>query len=167
MFSHVRGVTRAVSGYTGGQALTAHYDVVSSGLTGHAESVQVTYDPKVVSYDQLLRVFFSVALDPTEVDRQGPDGGPQYRSVLWVSDADQRRDAEAYIRQLNGVHVFKAAIATQVSPLHGFYPAEGHHQDFMARHPSYPYILAYDVQKVAALKALYPALYAAKPVTTT
>ncbi len=166
VFSHVRGVTRAVSGYTGGQALTAHYETVSTGLTGHAESVQVTYDPKIASYDQLLRVFFSVALDPTEVDRQGPDGGHQYRSVLWEADSDQRRDADAYIRQLNGGHVFKAPIATQVSPLHRFYPAEGYHQDFMARHPSYAYVQAYDVEKVAALETLFPALYAAKPVTT-
>ncbi len=167
VFSHVRGVTLAVSGYTGGQALTAHYNIVSTGLTGHAEAVQVTYDPKRVSYAELLRVFFSVALDPTEVNRQGPDSGSQYRSVLWASDARQRQAATAYIHQLNEGHAFRAAIATHVAPLQGFYPAEEEHQDFMARNPDYPYIRAYDVDKVAALKALYPDLYSATPVTTT
>ncbi len=164
VFSHVRGVAHAVSGYAGGQASTANYETVSTGGTGHAESVQVTYDPRVVSYGELMRVFFSVTLDPTQVNRQGPDEGSQYRSVLWVADAVHRKMAEGYIRQLNGGHAFPAAIATQVQSLHGFYPAEHEHQDFMALHPSYPYIRAYDIDKVVALRSLYPTLYALKPV---
>ena len=164
VFSHVHGVKRAVSGYTGGQAATASYDDVATGQTGHAESVQVTYDPRQVSYGQLLQVFFSVALDPTEVNRQGPDDGSQYRSMLWTDDATQQRVAGAYLHQLSLTHAFAAPIATKIEPLHGFYPAEAFHQDFMARNPDYPYIQAYDVQKVAALKALFPSLYQAKPV---
>ena len=163
VFSHVKGVTRAVSGYVGGMAATANYELVSTGLTGHAESVQVTYDPKQVSYADLLRVFFSVALDPTEVDRQGPDGGSQYRSVVWTGDAEQAREAQAYIRQLNGAHAFPTSIATKVQPLHGFYMAEAHHQDFLARHPDHPYIQAWDMEKVTALKTIYPALFTPKP----
>ncbi len=159
VFSHVHGVVKTVAGYTGGMAATAHYDLVSTGLTGQAESVRVTYDPKLVSYGELLRVFFSVALDPTEVNRQGPDEGSQYRSVLWVSDPAKRREAEAYVRQLDAEHVFRTAIATKVEDLHGFYPAEGYHQNFMARHPTYPYILAFDTDKVTALRTLYPSMY--------
>jgi peptide-methionine (S)-S-oxide reductase len=164
VFSHVRGVRHATSGYAGGQASTASYEAVSTGETGHAESVAVTYDPKLVSYGELLRVFFSVALDPTEVDRQGPDEGSQYRSVVWAADAAQRREAEGYIRQLDAAHAFPAPIATRVETLHGFWPAEGYHQDFMARRPDYPYIQAWDAPKLAALKALYPALYDPRPV---
>ncbi len=165
VFSHVRGVRRAVSGYTGGKAVTARYDVVSTGLTDHAESVEVTYDPRVVSYGDLLRVFFSVALDPTKVNRQGPDDGSQYRSVLWASNADQRREAHGYIRQLDAEHIFAGPIATRVQDLHGFYPAESYHQDFMARHPDSPYILAWDVDKVTALKGLYPTLFSPRAAT--
>ena len=159
VFSHVKGVTRAISGYAGGAAATAHYDVVASGLTGHAESVQVTYDPKVVTYGELLRVFFSVALDPTEVNGQTPDEGSQYRSMLWSEDGAQQREATAYIHQLDVAHAFKAPIATKVAPLKAFYPAEAHHQDFFAEHPDHPYIQAWDVQKVAALKSLFPDRY--------
>ena len=163
VFSHVRGVTRAVSGYAGGQAATAHYEVVSTGLTGHAESVEVTYDPRQVTYAQLLQIFFSVALDPTEVDRQGPDQGSQYRSMIWAEDGTQRQMADAYIRQLDAAHLFPRRIATRVARLSAFYPAEGYHQNFMAHRPDYPYIAAWDAPKVAALKSLFPAVYAPKP----
>lgn len=161
VFSHVKGVTRAISGYAGGAAATAHYDIVSTGVTGHAESVQVTYDPKVVTYPELLRIFFSVALDPTEVNRQTPDEGSQYRSMLWIENPDQQRDAAAYIHQLDAAHAFKAPIATKVAPLKAFYPAEAYHQDFFAKHPDHPYIQAWDMEKVNALKSLFPERYAA------
>jgi peptide-methionine (S)-S-oxide reductase len=167
VFSHVRGVTRAISGYTGGLALTANYETVSTGATGHAESVQVTYDPKVVSYGELLRVFFSVALDPTEVNRQGPDDGSQYRSVVWVSNPAEQKVAQAYIHQLDAAHAFKAPIATRVQPLHGFYPAEAYHQNFMAQHPDYPYLVEWDDARVAALKQLFPDLYAPKALISS
>ena len=163
VFSHVKGVSRAVSGYAGGMAATARYELVSTGLTRHAEAVEVSYDPKQVSYADLLRVFFSVALDPTEVDRQGPDAGSQYRSVVWAANAEQKREAEGYIRQLNGARAFPAAIATTVQPLHGFYMAEAHHQDFLARHPNDPYVQAWDAGKVTALKTLYPSMFTAQP----
>jgi peptide-methionine (S)-S-oxide reductase len=165
VFSHVRGVTRAVSGYSGGGSATAHYAIVSTGTTGHAESVEVTYNPAVVSYGELLRVFFSVALDPTQINRQGPDDGSQYRSVLWVANPEQQMQAKAYMAQLDATHIFDAPIATQVRPLKAFYPAEAYHQDFMARHPDHPYIQAWDAEKVAALRKLYPDLYAAKPAS--
>ena len=161
VFSHVKGVTRAISGYAGGAAATAHYEIVSSGLTGHAEAVQVTYDPAVVSYAELLRVFFSVALDPTEVNGQTPDHGSQYRSMLWTGNEAQGREATAYIRQLDASHVFDAPIATRVEPLKAFYPAEAYHQDFFAAHPDHPYIQAWDMEKVDALKRLFPKRYAA------
>ena len=159
VFSHVKGVTRAISGYAGGAEGTAHYDVVATGLTGHAESVQVTFDPKVVTYGELLRIFFSVALDPTEVDGQRPDHGSQYRSMLWVESDAQRGQAAAYIHQLDTGHVFTAPVATGVEPLKAFYPAESHHQDFFAEHPDHPYIQAWDVEKVTALKNLFPKRY--------
>jgi peptide-methionine (S)-S-oxide reductase len=159
VFSHVSGVVRAVTGYTGGRATTAHYDMVSTGLTGHAEAVEVTYDPKRVTYDQLLKILFSVALDPTERNRQGPDEGSRYRSVLWTSDLATAREAQAYIRQLDRDHAFPAPIATTVQPLQEFWPAERHHQDFMALHPTSPYIQAWDVSKVDALRMLYPQLF--------
>jgi peptide-methionine (S)-S-oxide reductase len=163
VFSHVRGVVHATSGYSGGGSATAHYEIVSTGATGHAESVKVTYNPAVVSYADLLRVFFSVALDPTQVNRQGPDSGSQYRSVIWFADPEQQAEAKAYIARLDGAHVFGAPIATQVRPLKAFYPAETYHQDFMARHPDHPYIQAWDVEKVVALRKLYPEFYSAKP----
>ena len=165
VFSHVKGVTRAISGYAGGAQATAHYDVVSTGLTGHAESVQVTFDPKVVSYPELMRIFFSVALDPTEVGGQNPDHGPQYRSMLWVGSDAQRRQAAAYIHQLDATHAFAAPVATGVEPLKAFYPAEVHHQDFFARHPDHPYIQAWDLEKVTALKNLFPERYSSARAT--
>ena len=167
VFSHVHGVTRAISGYTGGLALTANYETVSTGATGHTESVQVTYDPRQVSYGQLLQVFFSVALDPTEVNRQGPDDGSQYRSMIWATDAAQQRVALTYIHQLDAAHAFKTPIATKVEPLHGFYPAEAYHQNFMALHPDYPYLVAWDNGRVTALKTLFPALYAPKALLSS
>src|SRR5437899_5313381 len=141
VFKHVRGVVRVVSGYSGGSAATAHYGVVSTHTTGHAESVEVTFDPTQVSYGDLLRVFFTVAHDPTELNRQGPDDGPQYRSAVFYGDADEQRIAAAYISQLDAAHAFRQKIVTQVTPLKGFYPAEAYHQDYAARHPDDPYIV--------------------------
>jgi peptide-methionine (S)-S-oxide reductase len=166
VFEHVKGVQRAVSGYAGGKAATAEYETVSTGETGHAESVEITYDPKQVSYGELLRVFFSVALDPTEVDRQGPDEGSQYRSEIWAADGEQARVARAYIAQLNAAHAFSAPIATRVDMLPHFYPAEAYHQDFLVRNPTYPYIVINDLPKVQALKTIYPAVYSPAPVLT-
>jgi len=163
VFSHVRGVHRAISGYAGGAAATAHYEEVSSGRTGHAESVEVWFDPKEVSYGQLLQIFFSVALDPTEINRQGPDDGTQYRSAVWATNPEQAREAEAYIHQLDAAHAFPRPIATRVERLPAFYAAETYHQDFFRLHPDYPYIRVWDVKKVEALKALYPGIYAASP----
>ncbi len=165
VFEHVRGVTRAVSGYAGGRADTARYELVSTGATGHAESVEVTFDPAVIPFAQVLRIFFSVALDPTEVDRQGPDSGTQYRSEVFVRDAAQGSAARAYIAQLDAAHVFARPIATRVDPLDGFFPAEAHHQDFLVRHPGFPYIAVFDAPKVAALQRLFPAQYVETPVT--
>ncbi len=165
VFEHVRGVTRAVSGYAGGRAETARYEQVSGGDTGHAESVEVTFDPAQVSLAQVLRIFFSVALDPTEVDRQGPDSGTQYRSEVFARDAAQAGVARAYIAQLDAAHAFARPIATRVDPLDGFYPAEAHHQDFLVRHPDSPYIAAFDAPKVAALRRLFPGQYVEAPVT--
>ncbi len=165
VFEHVRGVTRAVSSYAGGEAATARYELVSTGATGHAESVEVTFDPGQVSYAQVLRIFFSVALDPTEVDRQGPDSGTQYRSEVFVRDAAQAGAARAYIAQLDAAQAFARPIATRVDRLDRFYPAEAHHQDFLVRHPDFPYIAAFDMPKVAALQRLFPAQYVETPVT--
>ena len=162
VFEHVKGVERAVSGYAGGSASTAHYQTVSGGDTGHAESVRITYDPRHISYGRLLQIFFSVALDPTELNRQGPDEGTQYRSEIWTSDADQARVARAYIDQLNAAHVFTQPIATRVDPLAGFYPAEAYHQDFLVRNPDYPYIVYNDLPKVEALRRLFPDAYVAQ-----
>ncbi len=164
VFEHVKGVTRAVSGYAGGAASTAQYETVSSGTTGHAESVQVTFDPKQITYGQLLEVFFSVAMDPTELDYQGPDRGTQYRSELWYTDAAQERVAEAYIAQLGAAHVYTAPIVTRVDRLNGFYPAEAYHQDFLERNPDFPYIRVIDMPKIDNLKRLFPDLYRATPV---
>jgi peptide-methionine (S)-S-oxide reductase len=161
VFSHVDGVTSAVSGYQGGARATAHYDRVSQGDTGHAESVRVTYDPARVRYDQLLRIFFSVVADPTQRDRQGPDVGSQYRSALVPLTAEQRTVAAAYLAQLRAAGVWRAPIVTRIEPYRGFYPAERHHQDFMAANPRHPYILRWDAPKVAALHRLFPAAYKA------
>ena len=158
VFEQLNGVRDVVSGFAGGSQLTAHYSVVSSGVTGHAESVQITYDPVKISYGQLLKVFFAVAHDPTELNRQGPDEGTQYRSSIFYANDEQKAVAEAYISQLTGARVFTKAIATTVVPLKGFYPAEDYHQNFLARNPDYPYIVANDLPKLRALKAEFPEL---------
>src|SRR5689334_7402056 len=162
VFQHVKGVTSATSGYTGGEAASAHYEMVSEGNTGHAESVRIVYDPAQISYGQLLKVFFSVAHDPTEVNRQGPDEGTQYRSMISYSNPEQKRIAEAYIAQLNAAKVFSRGIATEVVPLRGFYPAEDYHQDYARLHPHDPYIVFNDAPKVEHLKEQFPALYRQK-----
>ncbi len=163
VFEHVRGVKKAVSGYAGGQAATAEYPVVSTGLTGHAESVQITYDPRQVTYGRLLQILFSVAMNPTELNYQGPDHGSQYRSEIWAADAGQRRAAEAYIAQLGQARAFDAPIVTRVDDFAGFYPAEPYHQDFLERHPDQPYIRAWDMPKVEALRRLFPDSYTTTP----
>ena len=162
VFRHVKGVQAAVSGYAGGDAKTADYETVSSGLTRHAESVQVTFDPAQVSYGELLRIFFSVAHDPTQLNRQGPDHGPQYRSAIFYTDDDQQRVAQAYIQQLSTAKAFAQPIVTQVVPLPQFYPAEDYHQDYLAKHPMQPYIVFNDMPKLAALKQQFPARYTGK-----
>jgi peptide-methionine (S)-S-oxide reductase len=157
VFSHVKGVISATSGYTGGAASTANYETVSSGTTGHAESVRVVFDPAQVNYAELLRIYFSVVADPTQVDRQGPDTGTQYRTALFPASASQASVARAYIAQLTAAHVYVRPIATRLEMNKSFYPAEGYHQDFMARNPDYPYIVFNDRPKVQALKQLFPA----------
>jgi peptide-methionine (S)-S-oxide reductase len=164
VFQHVEGVTSAVSGYAGGEERTAHYEVVSTGATGHAESVQITFDPRRVSYGQLLRIFFSIAHDPTQRNRQGPDFGTQYRSAIFPRSAEQARIAKAYVAQLDSAHVFPEPIATTIEPDRPFYPAEVHHQDFLTLHPTYPYVVINDLPKVQALKRLFPELYRSAPV---
>src|SRR5215831_15349405 len=159
VFRHVKGVVEATSGYAGGSAATAHYQLVSEGDTGHAESVRVTFDPAEVSLGQLLQVFFSVAHDPTEVNRQGPDTGTQYRSAIFFEGEDQGRIARAYIEQLNQARVFRRPIATEVAPLQAFYPAEFYHQNYAALHPDNPYIMINDAPKVAHLRQEFPELY--------
>jgi peptide-methionine (S)-S-oxide reductase len=159
VFKHVKGVKSVVSGYAGGSAKTAHYEEVSTGRTGHAESVKITYDPSQISYSELLRIFFSVATDPTQLNRQGPDVGTQYRSVIFYVDDEQKRIAEAYIAQLNRAKVFPRPIVTQVAPLQGFYAAEEYHQDFLAQHPGNPYVIVNDLPKLRKLKEEFPALY--------
>jgi peptide-methionine (S)-S-oxide reductase len=159
VFRHVKGVSSAVSGYAGGTAKTADYDMVSSGTTGHAESVQVTFDPAEVSYGQLLRVFFSVAHDPTQLNRQGPDAGTQYRSAIFFANEDQKNVAQAYVSQLNQAKVFSRPIVTQVVSLPAFYPAEAYHQNYAALHPTQPYIAINDLPKLDELRKLFPSLY--------
>jgi peptide-methionine (S)-S-oxide reductase len=158
VFERIKGVTDVVSGFAGGDKKTAHYERVSEGDTGHAESVQITYDPKQITFGQLLMVYFSVAHDPTELNRQGPDTGTQYRSAIFYTNPDQQRVAEAYIHQLDAAHVYSHRIVTQVVPLKGFYAAEGYHQHFLDRNPTYPYIVYNDLPKIAALKKQYPQL---------
>jgi peptide-methionine (S)-S-oxide reductase len=162
VFQHVKGVISATSGYSGGEAKTAEYEVVSTGETGHAESVKITYDPSQITYGELLRVFFSVAHDPTQLNRQGPDEGTQYRSVVFYGNDEQKKIAEAYIAQLNQAKVFPRAIVTQVVPLKAFYPAEAYHQDYATRHPDQPYIVFNDAPKVAHLRQQFPDLYTGK-----
>lgn len=159
VFDHVKGVRQATAGYSGGAADTAQYETVSTGTTGHAESVRVQFDPSKVSYGQLLQVFFSVALDPTELNRQGPDSGTQYRSALFYATPEQKRVADAYIAQLTAAKAFAAPIVTQVVPLNAFYPAESYHQHYLEQHPDNPYIVINDAPKVAHLKQLFPTLY--------
>jgi peptide-methionine (S)-S-oxide reductase len=164
VFSHVDGVTRAVSGYAGGDRSTAQYTRVEDGDTGHAESVEITYDPHKVSYGKLLQIFFSVAHDPTEVNRQGPDSGTQYRSAIFAQTPEQQKIAAAYISQLDKTGQFRAPIATRIEPDKAFFPAEAYHQDFLAQNPTYPYIAINDLPKVRNLAKMFPDLYRDKPV---
>jgi len=159
VFEHIRGVQSAISGYAGGTTKSPSYEDVSSGSTGHAESVEVIFDPSQVSYGQLLQVFFSVAHDPTQLNRQGPDHGTQYRSAIFYRNAEQQRVAAAYIEQLRRAKTFRSPIVTQLAPLTAFYEAEGYHQDYMLHHPDQPYIVYNDAPKVANLKTRFPALY--------
>ena len=162
VFQHVKGVISATSGYSGGSAKTAQYEIVSTGETGHAESVQIVYDPSQITYGELLRVFFSVAHDPTQLNRQGPDEGTQYRSSIFYSNDEQKRIAEAYIAQLDNAKVFRRAIVTKVVPLQAFYPAEAYHQNYAATHPNQPYIVYNDAPKVEHLRQEFPDLYTGK-----
>jgi peptide-methionine (S)-S-oxide reductase len=164
VFQHVKGVISATSGYSGGDAKTAEYEVVSTGGTGHAESVQVVYDPSQITYGQLLKIFFSVAHDPTELNRQGPDTGTQYRSSIFYNSEEQKKIAEAYIAQLDQAKVFPSAIVTKVVPLKAFYPAEAYHQDYAIHHPNHPYIAYHDLPKVENLKRAFPDLWREAPV---
>lgn len=164
VFQHVKGVTNAVSGYAGGDKATAHYDVIGTGTTGHAESVQVTYDPRQITYGRLLQVFFSVAHDPTQLNRQGPDYGTQYRSAIFPLNVEQAEVAKAYIAQLDQAKTFKKRIATKIESGRAFYSAEAYHQDFLTLHPSYPYIVINDLPKIEDLKRVFPEIYRASPV---
>jgi peptide-methionine (S)-S-oxide reductase len=163
VFQHVKGVTSAVSGYAGGSLEQANYSAVSTGRTGHAESVEVTFDPKIVSYGQILQVFFSVAHDPTQLDRQGPDVGPQYRSEIFAQDEAQATLAKSYIEQLDKAGMYRQKIMTKIEPLKGFSAAEPYHQDYLFHHPSQPYIVYNDLPKIENLKRLFPDLYRAAP----
>jgi peptide-methionine (S)-S-oxide reductase len=163
VFQHVVGVSEAVSGYAGGSESTAHYEDVSSGRTGHAESVKIAYDPKIVSLGQLLRIYFSVAHDPTQLNAQGPDQGTQYRSAIFYSDNAQEKAARDYIAQLDEAHIFPRPIVTALEPLSKFYAAENYHQDYLIRHPRQPYIVINDLPKIENLKRLFPSLYRAQP----
>jgi peptide-methionine (S)-S-oxide reductase len=162
VFKHTKGVISSTSGYAGGSTKNPSYEQVSTGSTGHAESVKVVFDPSQITYGQLLKVFFSVAHDPTELNRQGPDSGTQYRSAIFFTDPEQQKVAKAYIDQLNGAKVYKHAIVTQVSPLAAFYNAEDYHQDYAELHPDQPYIYINDLPKLDALKKKYPDLYVGK-----
>jgi peptide-methionine (S)-S-oxide reductase len=164
VFQHTRGVLNAVSGYAGGDKSTASYERVGSGMTGHAESVQVTYDPKQISYGKLLQIYFSVIHDPTQLNRQGPDAGTQYRSAIFYADDSQKQVAERYIGQLEAAHAFPHQIVTQLTPLRGFYPAEDYHQDYATLHPSSPYIAAFDLPKISNLKTTMPEVWREAPV---
>ena len=164
VFQHTAGVTSAVSGYAGGSQMTATYDQVSSGTTGHAESVQIKYDPKRISYGKILQIFFSVVHDPTQLNRQGPDSGTQYRSAIFTTSDEQKKVAEAYIAQLNAAKVFPTPIVTTIEPGKEFYPAEAYHQDYLTLHPHQPYIAIDDLPKIQALKELFPDNYRETPV---
>ena len=164
VYQHVRGVHKAVSGYSGGTKATADYETVSRGDTGHAESVQIVFDPKEVSYGEILQIFFSVVHDPTQLDRQGPDVGTQYRSAIFYANDSQKRIAQAYIAQLAKAKVFRREIVTKVDRLQGFYPAEEYHQDFLINNPSYPYIVVHDLPKIESFKKLFAGRYREQPV---
>ena len=159
VFEHVKGVRRVVAGYSGGEKSTATYEQVGTETTGHAESVEITFDPKQVTYGQILQVFFSVAHDPTELDRQGPDTGPSYRSEIFFTNASQERVARAYVAQLDAAHAFGKPIVTKIEPLKGFYAAEAYHQDYLIHNPGAYYIVVNDLPKIANLKRIYPELY--------
>lgn len=165
VYEHVKGVTKVYAGYTGGAASTAEYEVVSTGATGHAETVQITFNPKVISYGQILQIYFSVATDPTELNYQGPDTGTQYRGDIWYASPAQQKIATDYIAQLSAAHVFSRPVVTKIDPAMPFYQAETYHQDFLIRHPDYPYIAINDMPKVENLQKLFPLLYQPVPVT--
>jgi peptide-methionine (S)-S-oxide reductase len=167
VFEHVQGVTKVVAGYSGGAKATAIYELVGTETTGHAESVQIIFDPRIVSFGDLLRVYFAVAHDPTELNRQGPDEGTSYRSEIFFASPLQEKIARAYVAQLGAAHVFGAPIVTRIEPLKGFFAAEGYHQDFLIHNPTYPYIVYNDLPKIDALRRVLPALYRDKPVTLT
>jgi peptide-methionine (S)-S-oxide reductase len=164
VFEHVRGVQNVVAGYAGGDRSSAQYERVSSGTTGHAESVKITFDPAAISYGQILQIAFSVVHDPTQLNRQGPDVGSQYRSAIFYADETQKHIAEAYIGQLDKSHVFPRAIVTRVDPLKGFFPAEDYHQDYLIHNPNVYYIATYDIPKVENFKRTFPELYSGRPV---
>lgn len=167
VFQHVNGVVSATSGYAGGKKNTAEYETVSTGTTGHAETVNVVFDPQKISLGHLLQIYFSVAHDPTELNMQGPDSGTQYRSAIFPTSAEQARVAQAYIDQLNAAHVYHQPIATRIEPEKQFFPAEDYHQDFLTNHPTYPYIVINDLPKIEDLKRLFPKEYRADPVLVT
>jgi peptide-methionine (S)-S-oxide reductase len=164
VFQHVNGVTNALSGYAGGEKSTAHYEVVGSGRTGHAESVRITFDPRKISYGRILEIYFSVAHDPTQLNRQGPDVGTQYRSAIFPANAEQARVAKAYIAQLNQAKSYSAAIVTKIEPGKEFFPAEDYHQDYLTLHPHQPYIVYNDLPKIDDLKKMFPEVYRDDPV---
>jgi peptide-methionine (S)-S-oxide reductase len=165
VYEHVKGVQKVYAGYTGGGAATAAYEVVSTGATGHAESVQIAFDPRIISYGQILQIYVSVATDPTELNYQGPDSGTQYRGEIWYVTPEQQKIATAYIAQLSAAHIFPQPIVTKIDPLKQFYQAEGYHQDFLVLHPDYPYIAINDIPKVENLQKLFPQFYQANPTT--
>jgi peptide-methionine (S)-S-oxide reductase len=167
LFQHVKGVSKVVAGYSGGDRDTAHYEMVGTETTGHAESVQITYDPAQISYGKLLQIYFSVAHDPTQLNRQGPDSGPSYRSEIFFNTPNQEKIARAYIDQLNKAHVYGAPIVTKVEKNRGFYKAEGYHQDYLIHHPTQPYIVVNDQPKIGNFKKMYPSLYRDTPVMIT
>ena len=164
VYQHTAGVLNAGSGYSGGSKMTANYTMIGTGTTGHAEAVEIKYDPKKISYGKILQIFFSVVHDPTQLNRQGPDTGTQYRSAIFTQDAEQAKIAEAYIAQLNKAGLFDAAIVTKVTPLEGFYAAENYHQNFLVQNPTYPYIVIHDLPKVENLRRVYPDVYRPDPV---
>jgi peptide-methionine (S)-S-oxide reductase len=167
VFEHVKGVKKVVAGYSGGSAATARYEMVGTETTGHAEAVQITFDPRVVSFGTLLRIYFSVAHDPTQLNRQGPDTGPSYRTAVFAATPVQAGTARAYIAQLQAAKIFAQPIVTKVEPLKGFYPAEGYHQDYLVRNPDSPYIRINDLPKIEGLKRVWPQYWRAEPVLLT